>query len=89
MFCKNCGKELTEDSVACGDCGFKKGDGEGYCSHCGQPVAKGQYMCVKCGFLLSEETPSSNKNFRKKALSNPFVKATVYLYSRLHIVHMT
>ena len=52
MFCKNCGKNLTDNSEICMNCGFKRGDGNNFCQHCGANISPGQAMCIKCGFML-------------------------------------
>ena len=49
MFCKNCGKELTPESVACEQCGFQKGMGNRFCANCGNEYAPGAVVCGRCG----------------------------------------
>ena len=59
MFCRNCGKELTEGDSLCRNCGFDGNDGDTHCPHCGKDVLPKQKLCLHCGFLISE--PSSPK----------------------------
>ncbi|MBO5415420.1 MAG: zinc ribbon domain-containing protein [Clostridia bacterium] len=59
MYCKNCGKELNENTEICMGCGCRSLDGDNFCSHCGKGVLPKQYMCVNCGFMLKEvSTPT-------------------------------
>lgn len=52
MFCKNCGKEINENAVACMGCGFAKGTGEKFCSNCGNEVNPGAVICTNCGHAI-------------------------------------
>ena len=52
MFCRNCGKELHENAIACPSCGCPpKGSGT-FCWQCGEPVVPAAIMCPKCGVGL-------------------------------------
>jgi len=53
MFCKNCGKEVNNNAVACMGCGSNPRVGNKYCSNCGAETKSGQVVCVKCGAALS------------------------------------
>lgn len=60
MFCKNCGKELDGNAVACMGCGCNPHQGNKHCQNCGAPVEANQVVCVKCGAsLASGQGPSS------------------------------
>ena len=49
MFCKNCGKEMNPNAVACMACGFAKGNGNKFCANCGSEINPGAVICVRCG----------------------------------------
>lgn len=49
MFCKNCGKEINVNAVACMNCGFAKGNGNKFCANCGSEINPGAVICVRCG----------------------------------------
>lgn len=50
-FCKNCGKELTEDLKFCPNCGKPRKEAEviRYCSGCGEKIEGDVKFCPKCG----------------------------------------
>ena len=52
MYCRNCGKEVSERAVVCVTCGVRPLDGNQFCSSCGAPTQAIQVMCVKCGAML-------------------------------------
>lgn len=58
MFCKNCGKEMTDISTVCVECGTAKGDGNKYCHNCGGEVDPNASICVKCGIDINNERKS-------------------------------
>lgn len=53
MFCRNCGKEMSEKAAVCVQCGMKKGIGNAYCPNCGSETASGAAICLKCGMALA------------------------------------
>lgn len=53
MFCKNCGKELDDNAVACMGCGCDPRKGNKHCHHCGVEVQGNQVVCLKCGTALN------------------------------------
>lgn len=53
MFCRNCGKEMSDKAAVCVQCGVKKGTGSSYCPNCGNETAKGAAVCLKCGVSLN------------------------------------
>lgn len=53
MFCKNCGKEVSENAIACMGCGCDPRKGDKYCSNCGVEVNANQIVCTKCGVSLT------------------------------------
>jgi len=49
MYCRNCGKELTDLAEICIQCGAKPKSGDKYCDNCGAETAPNAEICVKCG----------------------------------------
>jgi hypothetical protein len=54
MFCRNCGKELTETSEACPNCGAKPMVGTSFCPRCGAPTTPQTETCANCGARLGK-----------------------------------
>lgn len=55
VFCKNCGKEMTEVQDYCLQCGVKAKSGKNYCRNCGTQLPAEAAICVSCGMLVEEE----------------------------------
>ena len=55
MFCKNCGKEVERNAIACMGCGCDPLKGEKFCRHCGSALNPGQVVCVKCGHAVRRQ----------------------------------
>ncbi len=55
VFCKNCGKEMTEAQDYCLQCGVKAKSGKSYCRNCGTKLPAEAAICVSCGMLVEEE----------------------------------
>lgn len=69
MYCKACGKELTENTEICMGCGVPVGKGSEYCPVCGQPTEKGAIVCVSCGATLVEPKPEIPKDAKSRILA--------------------
>ena len=54
MFCRNCGKELTEAPEFCLNCGAKPMSGRSFCPVCGAPTTPLAETCTKCGARLAK-----------------------------------
>jgi hypothetical protein len=54
MFCRNCGKELTEASESCANCGANPTVGTSFCPECGAPTTPVAETCTNCGVGLGE-----------------------------------
>lgn len=52
MFCRNCGKEVTDNAIACMGCGCDPRKGSRFCPNCGTEVNANQIVCTKCGVSL-------------------------------------
>ncbi|MCX7785663.1 MAG: RDD family protein [candidate division WOR-3 bacterium] len=52
MFCRNCGREVSEKAEICIHCGARPLNGVNYCQHCGAEVNPNAEICIKCGVRL-------------------------------------
>lgn len=52
MYCKNCGKEVNENAVACINCGVPPLAEKHFCHECGVETKENQVICIKCGISL-------------------------------------
>ncbi|MFI3220858.1 MAG: NINE protein [Methylococcales bacterium] len=68
MFCRNCGKELSDKAVACIGCGMNPHDATAHCPACGAETNDKQVMCVKCGVGLSVASTNKKKDKTMAAL---------------------
>ena len=69
MFCKNCGKELTPEAVACEQCGFQKGTGNRFCANCGNEPAPGAVVCGRCGCATTPEAANVGGEQKSKLVA--------------------
>jgi TM2 domain-containing membrane protein YozV len=53
MYCRNCGKELSDQAVACTQCGMNPRHASKFCHSCGAETKPDQVVCVKCGVSLT------------------------------------
>ncbi len=61
MFCRNCGKEISDDAVFCSGCGQKVIDNSTpTCPSCGTPVNQGATFCSKCGKKIGNAYVTNN-----------------------------
>ncbi len=56
MYCKNCGTEIEENTVACPGCLTPPAKGKKFCPHCGEAIELDQVLCIKCGRMTSNPT---------------------------------
>ena len=52
MYCRNCARQLADNSEYCINCGQRPLLGSRYCQSCGQETVPGAEICVKCGVRL-------------------------------------
>ena len=52
MYCRTCGKELSDQAVACTGCGVPPLTGNEFCPSCGADTNPQAAICVKCGIQL-------------------------------------
>ncbi len=53
MFCRNCGKELSDQAVMCVSCGAPPKKGQNFCSNCGGKTDPAAEICMNCGVPLT------------------------------------
>jgi TM2 domain-containing membrane protein YozV/RNA polymerase subunit RPABC4/transcription elongation factor Spt4 len=56
MYCRNCGKEVDPQAVACPGCGVPPLLEKKYCHNCGSTTGPTQVICTKCGVALARQT---------------------------------
>ncbi|MBB5173867.1 RDD family protein [Texcoconibacillus texcoconensis] len=54
MYCRQCGKHVSEKAEFCPGCGFRPLKSDQFCQSCGTETATQQEMCVKCGVRLQQ-----------------------------------
>lgn len=52
MYCRNCGKEVSEQAVMCVSCGVPPKKGKNFCQNCGAETQPAAEICPKCGVRL-------------------------------------
>ena len=53
MFCRNCGKEVSEVTEICMGCGARPSIGNSYCMACGAETNPLAELCIACGSRLT------------------------------------
>jgi len=53
MYCRNCGKEVSEEAVVCVACGVPPKRGKSFCQNCGAPTSPKAKKCLKCRAKLA------------------------------------
>lgn len=60
MFCKNCGKQISDDANFCPCCGYGVLEDDGsHCPNCGAEIAADANFCSKCGKTLGPDTQTN------------------------------
>ncbi len=54
MYCRSCGKEMSEQADYCVVCGVSKGKGHAYCGQCGSLTTEYVDVCINCGTKLRQ-----------------------------------
>ena len=62
MFCRNCGKELLDQAVACMGCGMNPKEGSHNCPTCGEETQEKQIICTACGGDLTVAKKAQGKS---------------------------
>ena len=69
MFCKNCGKEVDANAIACLGCGCAPGNGSRFCPNCGAETQAAQVVCVKCGVALQNAAATATADAGKNRVT--------------------
>jgi ribosomal protein L40E len=56
MYCRNCGKEVSEQAVMCVACGVPPKSGKKFCQNCGAETSPAAEVCIKCGVKLTSSS---------------------------------
>ena len=62
MYCRNCGKEVSEQAVICISCGCSPLVRKKYCQNCAAETDPSAEVCVKCGVKLATEQSAGKKS---------------------------
>lgn len=68
MYCRNCGKEVNENAVACLSCGASPKTGKNFCPNCGAKTNENQIVCTACGVGLETKKNANGEGGRSKLL---------------------
>lgn len=67
MYCKNCGKKVSDDSKFCDQCGREiEIEKSVYCTYCGEKISKFATICPHCSKKVSVSKPADD--FQTKVL---------------------
>jgi len=69
MFCKNCGKEVDANAIACLGCGCAPGNGSRFCPNCGAETQAAQVVCIKCGVALQNAAATATADAGKNRVT--------------------
>ena len=74
MKCKQCGSEITDDMMFCGECGFPTTNStvQCRCPQCGNEVAADDIFCGECGHKLNTPIEKSTDS----VISDPVDEAS-------------
>ena len=81
MFCKECGREIPNDSQVCMYCGVPTGTGSKFFPNCGSPASAGASFCQQCGQRLeapARQTAYQQPGAQENAYQQPYQQQTVY-----------
>lgn len=54
MYCRNCGKPVQANALACMACGAAPLAGRKHCQNCAAETDPAAFICVKCGVKLAQ-----------------------------------
>jgi len=69
MFCRNCGKEVNPQAIACLACGVPPRAEKNFCHNCGTATQANQAMCIKCGVALAGGGTGANSGEKSKIVA--------------------
>ena len=56
MFCRECGKSVNQNAIACTSCGVNPRASKNFCYTCGVKTKDNQVICIKCGVSLGSSS---------------------------------
>lgn len=62
MYCKNCGKEVHPQAIACPSCGVPPRLESRFCQNCGTSTQPNQAICTKCGVVVGVNAVAGDKS---------------------------
>ena len=68
MYCRNCGNQINNYSVACKECCVPVCVGIKYCQKCGAKTEKGMKKCGNCGVELEKSIVMNKEIFQKSKM---------------------
>lgn len=68
MYCRECGKQITDNTLTCGQCGTKRNEGVNFCQNCGYHTSERTDYCQHCGAKQNTIIPLKVKKERVMAL---------------------
>ena len=80
MFCRYCGKEVSENAYACTNCGVPPKDGDRYCNNCGVDTKPNAMICDSCGESFGTVAyKSDDKTEKKKGINISTTQGTLII----------
>ena len=67
VYCRECGNQISDNSLKCPECGIKQGEGFEFCNHCGEYTTEKMEYCRHCGAKLYTIVPQ--KVLKERALN--------------------
>ena len=69
MYCRECGKKVNENAVACTGCGVNPKLSKNFCGACGVKTKDNQIVCLKCGVSLGGSLGGSSSGEKSKIIA--------------------
>lgn len=82
MYCRECGNEISVNTISCSKCGTKRNEGTKFCQNCGYHTTERTEFCRNCGAKQNTIIPQKVKQERVIALQKQ-AKATKKVQSIL------
>ena len=75
MYCRECGKKVNENAVACTGCGVNPKLSKNFCGECGVKTKDNQIVCLKCGVSLGGSSSVGGSSTGEKSKIIAFLLA--------------
>ena len=85
MFCKSCGKELSDKAVACIGCGMNPTGGSANCPACGVATKDKQVICTACGGSLQGGTAWPIGQYLGLCFLSLLIPLFGWIYGGIHV----